>query len=95
VGGETLFFMMQPQYSTYNASPAPLRLTIDPALGGLNIGFVKRSEPQVQDALLLPLSVSAIPYHQPRQAVQVQPVKEPLLSQAPQSKAFVSAGMMT
>lgn len=65
--GETLFFMMRPQFSIYDASPAPLRLSIDPAPAGLNISFVKRRGPQVEDALFLPLSLGPIPYR-PRHA---------------------------
>jgi protein ImuA len=55
--GETLFFIMRPLGSEADASPAPLRLSVRPAAGGISIGFVKRQGPQRDEPLFLPLEV--------------------------------------
>jgi protein ImuA len=39
--GETLFCMVRPLAAAQDASPAPLRLSLKPAAGGVDIGFVK------------------------------------------------------
>lgn len=65
-GGETLFFMLRPLAATQDASPAPLRLALRPAPGGLDIGFVKRRGPQRDATLFLPLAhplISYTPHH--------------------------------
>ena len=54
--GEALFFMMRPLAAAQDASPAPLRLSLRPAAGGLEIGFVKRRGPQRDAPLFLPLA---------------------------------------
>ncbi|MCY0916220.1 translesion DNA synthesis-associated protein ImuA [Massilia antarctica] len=54
--GETLFFMMRPIAAAQDASPAPLRLSLRPARGGIDVGFVKRRGPQRDDCLFIPLS---------------------------------------
>jgi protein ImuA len=56
--GETLFFLMRPLAAAEDPSPAPLRLSIRPAPGGVNIGFVKRQGPARDDALFLPLQAA-------------------------------------
>jgi protein ImuA len=65
--GETLFFMFRPLASAQDASPSPLRLSLRPAAGGLDIGFVKRRGPQRDAPLFLPLSLplthSLLPQH--------------------------------
>ena len=61
--GETLFFMMRPLASAQDASPAPLRLSLRPAPGGLDIGFVKRRGPQRDAPLFLPLTPSLLQRH--------------------------------
>jgi protein ImuA len=61
--GETLFFMLRPLASVQDASPAPLRLSLRPAEGGLNIGFVKRRGPQRDAPLFLPLNHSLLQRH--------------------------------
>jgi protein ImuA len=53
--GETLFFLMRPLAAAQDPSPAPLRLSIRPAPGGIDIGFVKRQGPVRDEALFLPL----------------------------------------
>lgn len=57
--GDTLFCMLRPLASAQDASPAPLRLSLRPADGGIDIGFVKRKGPQRDAPLFLPLTSSA------------------------------------
>ncbi|MES2899542.1 MAG: translesion DNA synthesis-associated protein ImuA [Pseudomonadota bacterium] len=54
--GATLFFMLRPLASAQDSSPAPLRLALRPAAGGIEIGFVKRRGPQRDAPLFLPLA---------------------------------------
>ena len=63
--GETLFFMLRPLAAAQDASPAPLRLSLRPAAGGLEIGFVKRRGPQRDAPLFLPLTPSLVQRHAP------------------------------
>lgn len=67
--GETLFFMMRPLAAATDSSPAPLRLSVEPAMGGINIGFVKRQGPVRDEPLFLPLQLG--PAHVFRQQRQV------------------------
>jgi protein ImuA len=62
-GGETLFFMLRPLAAAQDASPAPLRLSLRPAVGGLDIGFIKRRGPQRDAPLFLPLTPSLLQRH--------------------------------
>lgn len=61
--GETLFFMLRPLAAAQDASPAPLRLSLKPAAGGMHIGFVKRRGPQRDAPLFLPLTPSLLQRH--------------------------------
>jgi len=54
--GETLLFVLRPLHAAQDASPAPLRLSLRPAAGGIEIGFVKRRGPQREEPLFLPLT---------------------------------------
>ncbi len=54
--GETLFFMLRPLAATQDASPAPLRLSLRPAPGGVDVGFVKRRGPQRDESLFVPVT---------------------------------------
>jgi protein ImuA len=60
---ETLFFMLRPLAAAQDASPAPLRLSLRPAAGGMEIGFVKRRGPQRDAPLFLPLTPSLLQRH--------------------------------
>ena len=60
---ETLFFMLRPLAAAQDSSPAPLRLSLRPAVGGLEIGFVKRRGPQRDAPLFLPLTPSLLQRH--------------------------------
>lgn len=61
--GDTLFCALRPLAAAQDASPAPLRLSLKPAAGGVDIGFVKRRGPQRDHTLFLPLSISTIVKH--------------------------------
>jgi protein ImuA len=61
--GETLFFMLRPLAAAQDSSPAPLRLSLRPAPGGLDIEFVKRRGPQRDTPLFLPLTPSLLQRH--------------------------------
>lgn len=56
--GETLCYVLRPLAAAQDASPSPLRLSLRPAQGGIEIGFVKRRGPQRDEPLFLPLDVS-------------------------------------
>ncbi len=62
-GGETLFFMFRPLAAAQDASPAPLRLALRPAAGGIEIDFVKRRGPQRDAPLFLPLTPTLLQRH--------------------------------
>lgn len=53
--GETLFFVMRPLAAAQDASPAPVRLSLQPAVDGIKVGFVKRRGPQRDEPLFVPL----------------------------------------
>jgi protein ImuA len=61
--GETLFFMLRPLAAAQDASPAPLRLGLRPAVGGIEIDFIKRRGPQRDAPLFLPLTPSVLQRH--------------------------------
>jgi protein ImuA len=73
--GETLFFMFRPLASAQDASPSPLRLSLRPAAGGIDIGFVKRRGPQRDAPLFLPLTYSLL---QQRHAPLDRPLPVPV-----------------
>ncbi|MCI1016554.1 translesion DNA synthesis-associated protein ImuA [Herbaspirillum sp. C7C2] len=56
--GQTLFFMLRPWSCAREPSPAPLRLTLQAARDGLEIGFLKRRGPLREQSLFLPLTPS-------------------------------------
>lgn len=55
-GTEILFWLMRPLDCAQDASPAPLRLALHPANGGIDIDIIKRRGPQRDGSLYLPLS---------------------------------------
>jgi len=62
--GESLFFLARPLAAAQDASPAPLRLALRPALGGIQLDFVKRRGPQLSESgLFIPLSPSFVHRH--------------------------------
>lgn len=76
--GETLFFMMRPLSAAQDSSPAPLRISVRPAAGGVELGFVKRRGPQKDEPLFLPLTQSVVSR---LQIPSVVPSKAPAESQ--------------
>jgi protein ImuA len=75
--GETLFFMMRPLASATDSSPAPLRLSLEPTKGGINVGFVKRQGPVRDEPLFLPMQVGPVRHVVP----QPRPVVMPAVNQ--------------
>jgi protein ImuA len=61
--GETLFCLLRPLAAAQEASPAPLRLSLRPVAGGLDIGFIKRRGPQRDAPLFLPLTPALLQRH--------------------------------
>ncbi|MEX3937405.1 translesion DNA synthesis-associated protein ImuA [Paraburkholderia phymatum] len=57
---ESLFFMVRPLATTRDASPAPLRLAIRAAKGGVDVQFLKRRGPARDEPLFVALTPSAI-----------------------------------
>lgn len=54
-GAEIVFWMMRPLAAAQDSSPAPLRLGLRPAQGGVQIDLVKRRGPQRTEAFYLAL----------------------------------------
>lgn len=67
-GGDTLFFMMRPMAVAQDASPAPLRMTVRPARGGVEVGFLKRRGPALAETIFLPMEAAPAVRIQPREA---------------------------
>jgi protein ImuA len=58
--GETLCFLLRPLAAAQDASAAPLRLSLRPAAGGLDVGFVKRRGPSTDQTLFLPMPLASV-----------------------------------
>lgn len=52
-----------------DSSPAPLRLSLTPARGGINVGFVKRQGPARDELLFLPMGIGHVRPEQPQRDV--------------------------
>jgi protein ImuA len=59
------FFMFRPLACAQDPSPAPLRIALTPAIGGILVEFVKRRGPVSENGLLIPLSPSFVHRHAP------------------------------
>lgn len=57
---ESLFFMVRPLATTRDASPAPLRLAIRAAKGGVDVQFLKRRGPARDEPLFVALTPTPI-----------------------------------
>lgn len=57
---EALCFLLKPLAASQDASPAPLRLALRPAPGGLDISILKRRGAQLDTSIFLPLSPSFV-----------------------------------
>lgn len=86
--GETLFFMFRPMAAAQDSSPAPLRLSLRPAAGGIDVGFVKRRGPSRDESLFIPLSV---PGMSPARVVRNTPVVLPALESFAHAQSAVSS----
>lgn len=60
-GSDTLFFMLRPLSAASQSSPAPLRLTLKSAVGGVEVGIAKRRGPARDQPLHIALDISALP----------------------------------
>jgi protein ImuA len=52
---DTVFWLLRPLAAAHDPSPAPLRLALRPAAGGISIEIVKRRGPHRDQLLLVPL----------------------------------------
>jgi len=66
---ENLFFLLRPLAAAQDASPAPLRVGLRPAPGGLDVQFVKRRGPQRDESLFVAIDA---PQNFVRRPVPVQ-----------------------
>ena len=67
--GEAFFCLVRPLACARDASPAPLRVAVAPADGGIELTFIKRRGPQRDTPLFVPIYPSPILLH--RHAVPV------------------------
>ncbi|MGB6008177.1 translesion DNA synthesis-associated protein ImuA [Castellaniella sp.] len=58
--GSALFFMFRPSCDADQPSPAPLRLALTPACGGVQVAFIKRRGPRRDDPLFVSLAPSPV-----------------------------------
>jgi protein ImuA len=63
--GSTLFVMLRPLSCAQDASPAPLRLSLAAAAGGIEVRFVKRRGPQRDTPLFISLPSLNLLHHAP------------------------------
>ncbi|MGX9221888.1 translesion DNA synthesis-associated protein ImuA (plasmid) [Massilia varians] len=54
--GDTIFFLVRPLATAQDSSPAPLRLSLEPALDAIEVGVVKRRGPARDTKILVPLA---------------------------------------
>lgn len=64
-GGNTLFIMLRAHSGIADASPAPLRLALSAAAGGISVRFIKRRGPQRDAPLFIPLPSLNLLHHVP------------------------------
>jgi protein ImuA len=57
---DTLFFLFRPTAAASMTSPAPLRIGLEPAAGGLNVSLVKRRGPHLDAPVFVSLSPSPV-----------------------------------
>ena len=60
---DTWFWLMRPMACSADASPAPLRLALRPALAGVSIDIVKRRGPRCDIPLFVPLASMPAGHH--------------------------------
>ncbi|MBB3261322.1 translesion DNA synthesis-associated protein ImuA [Paraburkholderia sp. WP4_3_2] len=57
---DTLFFLFRPTAAAVTTSPAPLRIGLEPAPGGVNIALIKRRGPHRDEPVFVSLSPSPV-----------------------------------
>jgi len=62
-GAETWFWLMRPLRAASDASPAPLRLSLAPAIGAVRVDIIKRRGPSMDRDLLIPLAGMPVGRH--------------------------------
>jgi len=80
---ETLLFVFRPIATAQDPSPAALRLSMRPASGGIELGFVKLRGPQRDHPLFLPLMVSQA--HPMPRTTPTTPIPVPVRGQIPKT----------
>lgn len=78
---DTMLWVLRPLSAAHESSPSPLRLTLRPARGGVEIQLLKRKGPQHEHAFYLPLS-AVIPEIDPAVATPPPPLTPPNSSTA-------------
>lgn len=77
--GENLLYIVRPLAAAQDASPSPLRLTVRPAAGGVNVGFIKRKGPARDELLFLPLAAPRTAQPRRNSPAQDRPARAPEL----------------
>ncbi|MFT0172083.1 translesion DNA synthesis-associated protein ImuA [Paraburkholderia mimosarum] len=57
---DTLLFLFRPTAAAASTSPAPLRISVEAAAGGLNISFIKRRGPHRDEPVFVALSPTPV-----------------------------------
>ncbi|MDK6079482.1 translesion DNA synthesis-associated protein ImuA [Massilia varians] len=83
--GDTCFWLLRPLAGATEPSPAPLRLGLRPARGGVSVSIIKRRGPAAEEALFVPLPDMPVPRHQPEHehAVSDQPAPAVIAFRSP------------
>jgi protein ImuA len=81
--GDALFFLFRPLTNVQDHSPAPLRLALRPAPGGISITFVKRRGPLRAEPLFLPLPIEGLQSSVVHQRPNQPPMEIPRTPRAP------------
>ncbi|OEZ54665.1 hypothetical protein JAB5_27380 [Janthinobacterium sp. HH103] len=81
---DTHFWLLRPMAGRTEASPAPLRLGLRPALGGISISMVKRRGPAAQEELFIRLPEMPVGRHPFKHdhAVPHQPIPTPAIARS-------------
>ncbi len=95
---DTLFWLIRPLAFVQQASPAPLRLELAPARGGVRLSFLKRRGPPRDEPLFVPFPGVSEPVDSPGSSVlsasPVTPVSSVLPASSHSSISSVSAPLL-
>jgi protein ImuA len=90
-GADTYLWLIRPLANAPDSSPAPLRLGLRPAAGGISLTFVKRRGPHTEASLYLPFeTMPSLPLSPP---TTTSPLHHALLDRSPSASA--PAGSIT